>query len=325
MKTGKKHNTRIMVAVLLGMATMHAWAQPDWAVVPNDFEFTMTVTSLVKIDCVESLDTNDMVAAFIGNEVRGLQPFREFFNDHHFSFMTIYDNAFNGHEIHFKIYDASTNSIIDALETIVFQENTNVGGTEDPFVFHTSPGIDEVIVTGDSIAAGVMAYELVATLTSMDESNEAAQVSYSFVDDETGADNHYFTIYGDELLLNVDASAIDHEVLNLHVLATPVTGCALEYSFQLFKAGSSTVAVEPTAAAKNSPLQVFPNPTNGMIRWDEDIDADVLSVYDMQGRMVVPATPVGNSSFDLSSLTTGAYILRLISNGNAESLVVVRE
>lgn len=325
MITVKTHSTRIIVAALLGMAATYAGAQPDWAVVPTDFEFTMTVTSLAKIDCVESLDTNDIVAAFVGNEVRGVQRFREYFNGHNFSFMVVYDNTFNGNELHFKLYDASTNTIHDALEKITFYENGHAGSSDEPFVFHTSPGIDEVAVAGDSIAADMMAFEVVSTLTALNESNMPAEVVYTFVDDEKGTDNHYLAIYGNKLLLNADATEIDKEILDLHVLATPVSGCVLDYSFQLFKVGSSTVAVESTMSDEKSTIMVFPNPANGVIHWDEDIDVEEVRVYDMQGKLMERSLAMTGSSFDLSFLAPGPYVLRLKSDVSVASTIIVKE
>src|SRR5687768_14203985 len=86
-------------------------AQPDWAINPSDYEYTMTVAGVAIIECMESADENDIVAAFINGEVRGVQALNTEIAGRIFAYMIIYDNDFTGNEISFKIYDASTDTI----------------------------------------------------------------------------------------------------------------------------------------------------------------------------------------------------------------------
>lgn len=111
---------------LVAIATLSA--QPNWTVNPADFQYTMTVTGVALFGCEESLDENDMVAAFINNEVRGVQLFDTEFQGKQYAFLIVYDNGLNGNEITFKLYDQSKDQVLDVLHTTLFAENGNVGG-----------------------------------------------------------------------------------------------------------------------------------------------------------------------------------------------------
>jgi len=300
------------MAALLGLAAMPAAAQPDWSVVPNNFEYTMTITAIVKIECLESLDTNDLVAAFIGDEVRGVQRFRDLYNGQLFAFMIVYDNAFSGNPIHFKLYDASADMIIDALDQLTFIENQNAGSTEEPFIFNTTPGIDKVILNQDHISPNLQAQELAVVLDPINETSESATASFTWINDAAGLDNQYFTILGNELYLAVDADEIDHEILHLHLIATPINGCSFDFPFEL-SMGEVTATHQPKNEVDQ--FRIYPNPTDGMIHWDGKVGFDFIMAYDVSGKLIFHSKLNSTSTMDLSILPEGIYIVKFIGKG----------
>jgi hypothetical protein len=312
------------MAVLLGWTAMTAWSQPDWSVVPTDYEFTMTVTGIAKMDCLESLDTNDIVAAFIGDEVRGVQRLRDFYDGHLFAFMIVYDNAFSGHDVQFKIYDASNEVIIDALDQLTFQENQNEGSTEDPFIFNTTPGIDDVDLSSEFISPVLKAHDLATNLSAFNESGEITNSTFSWIDDNLGSDNSWFTIQNNALYIQVDASVIDHDTLRLHLLATPESGCSFDFPFQMV-IGETTVSAKDVADLNSSAFQVYPNPTTGIIQWDKAKPFELVTLYDLQGRLAAEVHLDEGSTIDLHPLNAGVYLLRLHGNEGSQSVLVVKE
>jgi len=112
-------------------------AQPNWSVTASDYEYSMTITTAAVFQCTQSVDTNDLVAAFINGEVRGIQKLNTVFNGSNLAFMIIYDNAFNGSEVTFRMYDASLDSVFDATQSIEFVENGNTGNSDNPFLLST--------------------------------------------------------------------------------------------------------------------------------------------------------------------------------------------
>lgn len=63
-----------------------------------------------------------------------------------------------------------------------------------------------------------------------------------------------------------------------------------------------------------APLRTYPNPTTGIIRWD-NLTLTRLDVLNSSGRLVLTHEPDrGQQSFDLSSLPDGLYLIRLFSD-----------
>ncbi|MEI6436896.1 MAG: T9SS type A sorting domain-containing protein, partial [Bacteroidota bacterium] len=100
---------------------------------PN-LQFNMSVIGKIQISPgVFSVNENDILGAFVGAECRGVaNPFSSLGG---ILFMTIGSNIQLGETVTFKIYLASTNQIVDAIETIPFQNAGEVGTMANPFIF----------------------------------------------------------------------------------------------------------------------------------------------------------------------------------------------
>ena len=47
--------------------------QPDWSINPSDFQFNASMTGVLIFNGEESTDSNDIIAAFVGDECRGVK------------------------------------------------------------------------------------------------------------------------------------------------------------------------------------------------------------------------------------------------------------
>ncbi len=74
---------------------------PPWNVDPADFEYTMTLVAELRVNGVVSSDGNDIVAAFVGDEVRGVAS-----PDGNRVYMTLYSNRIADERVRFKAWDA---------------------------------------------------------------------------------------------------------------------------------------------------------------------------------------------------------------------------
>ena len=125
---------------------------PDWAVNPHDFETSMNTIGVVKKDNVALSDPDDLLAAFIGEECRGMAHpvYNERYGNYYVT-MDIYGNSSeNEREVTFRAYDASTGTIypVVTLEgNSVFKfESLSLSGTyADPKVFNIQNKIEQVI------------------------------------------------------------------------------------------------------------------------------------------------------------------------------------
>lgn len=117
-------------------------AEPDWKINPSDYEYSMSIVGRLKIKNVISSDVEDILAAFVGNELRGKAYLRYISQkDEYLVFLDVYSNTVSGEELTFKIWDASTGTeFTDVTPTLLpFDVNGNSGGTlEQPIIFETS-------------------------------------------------------------------------------------------------------------------------------------------------------------------------------------------
>ncbi|MBQ0165444.1 MAG: hypothetical protein KBS75_09660, partial [Bacteroidales bacterium] len=119
---------------------------PDWKVNPKDYECSMNIIGQLRQDDVISSDTQDIVAAFVGNECRGVASPRYFSRDDaYYVMLTVYGNApatgENPEQLTYKVYDASTGAIhpvvnlqpSDAAPS--FRPDGIAGSMDEPVVF----------------------------------------------------------------------------------------------------------------------------------------------------------------------------------------------
>ncbi len=127
-------NGFLIIFLFLGALQLKAQkAQPDWQVNPSDYSYSMTVTAVVNLNYEEERDTN-ILAAFVGNECRGVckAEYRSEI-DRYVFYLMIYSNSYDD-TISFKVYDVSSDQVVDIPKTINFEINGIVGRLEAPYI-----------------------------------------------------------------------------------------------------------------------------------------------------------------------------------------------
>ena len=111
--------------------------------------------------------------------------------------------------------------------------------------------------------------------------------SLNYVD--IGLNGEYWSVYTDENGCSVTSDRVENQII--------VTGLSIqELDDELL-------------------LNVYPNPSNGLINIETDSDIDQLVVYSLDGQVVYQLQDMGNGivQVDLSDLADGNYILRVVS------------
>lgn len=110
-----------------------------WTADPSLYEYSMTVTGIVKID--DEVVASDMyeIAAFVGDECRGNARLTLVELDtvvNYVAFLTIYGET--GDELTFQLYDHYNEELVDMMCTnqMTFVADENVGTLFDPYVFN---------------------------------------------------------------------------------------------------------------------------------------------------------------------------------------------
>ncbi|MCR5849416.1 MAG: LamG domain-containing protein [Bacteroidaceae bacterium] len=122
---------------------------PDWAVNPKDFENSLNVIGRVEIEGTPMDDEDDIVAAFIDEECRGVaHPVYKERYDGSFITMDIYGNAKDSLKVvTFRAYDASTGTlypVVTPSDTITFAPLSLIGKYDDPVVLTVADLIEQV-------------------------------------------------------------------------------------------------------------------------------------------------------------------------------------
>jgi hypothetical protein len=123
---------------------------PDWKIDPSAFEISMSIIGKVKINGTFSQDAYSKVAAFIGDQVRGVANLEYDKNyDEYFVYLNVFSNTSSGEEITFKIWDASTGKIfqatMDGALSFTFIQNEVIGFKTKPVIFESTRYIDQVL------------------------------------------------------------------------------------------------------------------------------------------------------------------------------------
>ncbi|UKK48446.1 LamG domain-containing protein [Prevotella sp. E9-3] len=123
---------------------------PDWTVNPHDFETSMNVIGVLKKDGAYMTDADDMMAAFIGDECRGVAnlKYNERYGNYYVT-MDIYGGtAETGQEVSFRAYDASTGTTYPVVKwesdkPFKFLPLTLQGTYAEPAVFNIQDLIEQ--------------------------------------------------------------------------------------------------------------------------------------------------------------------------------------
>ena len=120
---------------------------PDWRVNVNNFENSMNLIGRMMVQGVPMDDSDDIVAAFIGEECRGIaHPVYSNRYDSYYVTLDIYGNNENDNEVTFRAYDASTGTLYPEVEVesaIKFVPLTLEGSYANPVVLTTNNKIEQ--------------------------------------------------------------------------------------------------------------------------------------------------------------------------------------
>ncbi len=112
----------------------------NWQVNAGDWDYSENFTVQLNIETVLSNDVEDVVAAFVGGELRGTAKLEYVpaVNKYE-AFLTVYSNQFAGETVTFQIWDASACLLYGSvLENFAFEADGLQGSPQTPTVLHTN-------------------------------------------------------------------------------------------------------------------------------------------------------------------------------------------
>ena len=131
--------SRILIAFISLLFVMKSRAAaPNWTVNPSAFQYSMTVTSVANVNCIELVNPTNKIAAFVGATCRGVSSTSTIINGKYIAYVVVYSNVNSGETVTFKIYDAPTDVVYDAKGSVVFQDNASFGVTTSPYTLRNN-------------------------------------------------------------------------------------------------------------------------------------------------------------------------------------------
>jgi hypothetical protein len=114
--------------ILLFITCNSLFAQtPNWVVNENEYQFTMTFVSKLNVEGKQLINSNDRVAAFVGNTCRGVSGVSYVASKNsYYAFLTVFSNL-QGEAITFKLYEKLTNKTTSVSKPITFIANGHKG------------------------------------------------------------------------------------------------------------------------------------------------------------------------------------------------------
>lgn len=107
---------------------------PVWSVNTAAYQHNMNMIAELFIDTARSNDRYDRIAAYSGNELRGIAELQYIQQiDRHLAFITIYSNVTDNENLSFRVWDASEcTEYGQIMETFTFKADTVIGGYQSP-------------------------------------------------------------------------------------------------------------------------------------------------------------------------------------------------
>jgi hypothetical protein len=209
--------------VLLFVAANVQGQSPNWSVNENNFQYTMTFVGFLNVDGSTLANANDKVAAFVGNECRGVANLTYVSNqDKYFVYLTVFSNQ-NDEPVSFKIYNSAKNEIKNIDKTKKFTANENYGNLFQAYSF-ASPALSteagllgvgfknvetkDIAIEGNTITVYLGAEQDLTALNTVFQLSPGANVYIGTVKQESGANAINYTSPVQFQVLSADQSVL---------------------------------------------------------------------------------------------------------------------
>ncbi|WP_228350600.1 T9SS type A sorting domain-containing protein [Rhodocaloribacter litoris] len=333
----------MLIGWLLSAAVSPAQT-PSWSVEPSRFQSSMSLTGVVEQDGRRLGAAGDLLAAFVGEEVRGVAGPVTVGSDVLF-FLAVYANA-DGEAVTFRFYEASTGLIHDIAETQVFETNAVRGLVSAPLVWTTgaaggpawqvdpAPFAASMNVTGTFVVGERRPGS--GALVAAFAGEEVRGVTGSV--DVGGTPLFFLTVYangpGETLTFRIFdpfTGRVHEAAETLAFEANGVVGSVT--SPFVWHADTATHAAHEDAPAAFHLEAPYPNPFGTAIRIPYVLDAPSpvrLTVYDLLGRVVarlvegMQAAGPHEAVLAGAGLPDGLYLVRLEAGDRVTTRTVTR-
>lgn len=201
-----------------------------WTVNPASYQYQMTVTAKANEACVDLADPNNYIAAFVGTQCRGVVKTNTQVGSNQLGLLTVKSNVVNGEMVTFKLYDASSNTVIKILDSLTFVQGSTFGTLSNPYMLYTNHVPTNISVSTYTVEENSPLSTVIATLTATDQ-DPGSVFNFSLTAGQS--ENSQFSVTGNTLSVN---SMLDYETDSIKIIELQVDdngGCFYSQTFTL--------------------------------------------------------------------------------------------
>jgi gliding motility-associated-like protein len=268
-------------------------ATPNWTISPADYQYTMTVTAVLDVNCKELTSTSNMLGAFVNGECRGKISSATIYNGKYLALITVYSNVAKGESVSFKIYEAATDKIHDPKNIVTFENNAKFGSLNNPYSVFTSNRPSDIALSSTSADENVAVGTVIGALSTTD-ADVSDTHSYSFVSGIGDTNNSQFAISADKIQTNAALNYEAQSSYSVLVKTQDSNGCSFTKQFTITV---NNVNDQPTNIALSNSTVTENNSANATIGTltSEDQDGTAAFTYSL----VTGAGDADNGSFTI--------------------------
>ena len=225
-------NLKTSILILVAFLSLEGFAQaPNWSVNFRAFQYSMSVTAVLEINCTELDSSANQIGAFVGDTLRGTANTVED-SGRYYSLFLVYSNVASGEVVTFRYYDVNSDSIYAALDTLTFQDNASIGDFTTPLVVANNDAPDSILISNTMVIENDPLGTVVANLSTRDFGANQTH-TYTLAAGSGDADNTNFSIVGNQLRI---LTPLDYEAkssLSIRIRTDDNSGCTYEQAFAL--------------------------------------------------------------------------------------------
>ncbi|MCB9188579.1 MAG: tandem-95 repeat protein [Flavobacteriales bacterium] len=280
----KRFNMRrylnIYTALFFAFLTNVVYGQvpSSWTVNAADYSNTITVTCKINFNCVDEVDANNYIAAFVGGQCRGIAQTNVNVSStgDQIAMLTVYSNSAIGEEVSFMAYRDASNASFVGIDTIIFKSDSVYGLISSPFVVTENHTPTDISMSSQSIVESAMIGDTVGLLSAVDDDSPNV---FTYALPVGQYDNASYLVNGEAIELNTLLDYTTDQWDTLYVEVTDALGCTYGelIAIEILDSVYQPIA-NPDVATTNEDIAVIIDLTVNDTDLDNDLDTNSIAL-----------------------------------------------
>ncbi|MCU0430762.1 MAG: gliding motility-associated C-terminal domain-containing protein [Cytophagaceae bacterium] len=222
---------KLLCGIFLSLTFQSLAQAPAWSVTSASFDYSMQITCKLNKSCTDLSNTNNKIAAFVNGQCRGVVNSSTIAGANHLALLVVYSNVVAGEKVTFQIYDQSSNTVYNTLDTVTFSNGTQLGDPNAPRLMTDNYAPTNISISNQVVLETASIGSTIATISAVDDN---LVNSFTFSLPVGVLDNARYSVSGSTLVLNtvLDYEADQDDSIEIRVVDS--YGCSLNKRFKIF-------------------------------------------------------------------------------------------